>query len=332
LDEPDALGYFLPRFPKNITSFELRLPDSDYIPLGSDIRLEVPGFMELPQNFAEKLTSFSISCDWGVQHMFILLEHCANLEVLTLDFLTLSTEWEWTAEQYTALIGGLPQVKLPKLHTLCLRACPPEIIGMLGSLQAPVLVHLDFELDGELDLPGVAEDLLTFLTTESNCAPTLNSLRLADIKLDALEFCQVLDELPALTHLVLEEVCFGGGDLLQKLDERCRPSHPAGPRGTEWHRREQPKPFLPNLKVLKLIDLVNEGNLGHLVRFIDSREQLYRTQAWSSKLVGSGDGSLKELIVGYHQDLSTSPLDLNSRQRESLKRSGMNLNIFPYRF
>jgi hypothetical protein len=331
LDEPDALAYFLPRFSKNITSFELRLPDSKYMPLDSDILLEVPGFMELPQNFAEKLTSFSILCDWGVQHMFILLKHCANLGVLTLDFLSLYSEWEWTAEECTALIGGLPQVKLPKLHTLRLRACPPEIIRMLGSLQAPVLVHLDFE--SVLDCQGVAEDLLTFLTTESNYALTLNSLRLADIQFDAMEFCQVLDELPALTHLALQEVYFDGGDLLQQFDERCRSSqasHP-GVRGIDRHLREQPKPFLPNLQVLELIGQVDGENFIHLVRFIDSREELFKfyTQASrNSKLVGSADGSLKELIVGYYHPYLTSHLDPRSPLRERLRRSGMHLNIF----
>ncbi|KAJ2931473.1 hypothetical protein H1R20_g5556, partial [Candolleomyces eurysporus] len=309
--EPNVLKSLLLRLPKTITSFELHLPDSYTLPIDEPMFLQP--MLQFPQIFAEKLTAFSISCDWGVQHMFGLLEHCANLEVLTLDFISMDDQW--TAEQYIEAVSHLPQVKLPNLHTLRLRQSPPEIISALGTLQAPVLVNLDFEFADEGGI-GLGDDLLTFLTTESNCAP-LNSLRLTGVKLDAYEFCETLDELPALTRLVLDGISFDEDDLLQSLDERCKPfdfSH----NGSAALRRP---PFLPNLEVLELIGFVGEKNFHHLVGFISSREQLFR------KWFGS-DGRLKALTVAYDKD--SSPLDLDSRERRDLKRRCMFLNVFPW--
>ncbi|RXW22354.1 hypothetical protein EST38_g3476 [Candolleomyces aberdarensis] len=315
-ENPNTLKSLLLRLPKTITSFELCLPNNYTLSIEEPMSMEP--VLQLPQKFAEKLTAFSISCEWGVQHMFRLLEHCANLEVLTLDFLSMDSQW--MAEQYAEATGAL-KVNLPKLHTLRLRQSPPDIISVLWYLQAPVLVNLDFEFDDEGGYLDFGGEFLAFLTTESNCAPTLKSLRIAGIQWDAIDICDTLDELPALTHLALEGVCFDEDedDILQNLEERCKPS-------TSHRHLDQPAPFLPNLKVLELIGIVGQKNFHHLVGFISSREQLFRTGAWSSKSFGS-DGRLKALTVTCNKRLS--PLDLDSRERKKLKRSGMVLNVFP---
>ncbi|KAJ2931474.1 hypothetical protein H1R20_g5555, partial [Candolleomyces eurysporus] len=315
-DEPNVLESLLLHLPDTITSFELRLTDSYAISEDeSDFLFHEP-ILHLPEHFAGRLTSFSISCDWGAQHMFTLLEHCVNLEVVTLDFKVM--EGLWTIE-YTDYLqtGHLPRIKLPKLHTLCLRGVPPDVVDILWYLEAPALANLDFEFvdDGLFEDDGFDYALLAFLTTQSKCAATLKSFRLAGpLKLNPKGLCIILDELPALTYLGLDNVSFNDGeDLFQALKERCTGFSPG-------RIRRDPEPFLPSLRVLEIIGQFEDDNFHHLSRFVTSREHTLRSQ---------DDGRLKELVVAYSKP--PSPLDLDSWERKVLNKSATVVNIHPLR-
>jgi hypothetical protein len=263
--------------------------------------------------------------------MYGILEHGANLEVLTFNFQYDTMRCcRWTDEyiEYLFTQDAIPLITLPKVHTLRVRESPLNFVSLLHWMEAPLVTNVDFEFEdygGEMTIGLGGDDLLAFLTTTIFNGPrTLKSLRLSgrSINWNAEAFVLALDKLPALTYLAVENVDFGGDELIRQLDRRCRVSSTRG--DDQVH---QPELFLPNLKVLRLIGGYRLGprNLDSLVSFISSREQLLRAQPWSMESSGS-DGRLKELTVSY-----VGPeVPGSERGWQALERSGMVLNIFPW--
>ncbi|KAJ2914452.1 hypothetical protein MD484_g5978, partial [Candolleomyces efflorescens] len=321
-DEPNAMESLLLRLPATITSLDLRIPDS-YIVLPAGPMYDEP-MLWFPEAFAKNLTSLSVTCTWGIQHVFSMLEHCANLEVLTL---TLQTGWEggWEVDylEWLDVRSPIPQIKLPKVHTLRLRQSSPEAVSYLRFMEAPLLANLDFEFTNSEWYYGLPFDagLWIFLTTGSKCGARLTSLRLTGIRINAKRFCLILAKLPALACLKLEDVSFDEGDhLFRRLRKRFTSTSSAA-KGSP-----QPTPFLSKLRVLELIDrydddMINEDSEHDLIRFLG---------AWCSRSTDSG--GQKELTVGYHDQKHFSPLQYssayNSHILKSLKRNGTRVNIF----
>lgn len=321
LDELNVLGPLVLRLPGSITSFDLDLTESGDLSL-DDVEelLYRDPVLHIPQSFAERLKTFSISCDWGAQHIFKLLEHCTNVETLTLNFKTMDGLWMGPYTEYLQT-NPLPQIKLPKLHTLRLRDVPLDIVAFLWHLEAPVLTNLEcgFVDDGLCTQDDYSDDLVVFFRDQSQCAATLKSLRLAsDVKLDPEGLCLMLDNLPALTHLSFDNLVFDDDEeFLDALKKRCAPSF--NPRGV---KPLDPEPFLPNLRALELIGQVGADGFDQLSRFISLREKILRPQH---------GGRLEELVVAYPKPSSFSPLDLDSWERKSLKKGALLVNIHPLR-
>lgn len=206
--DPDAMGPLLLRLPKTIQSFELCFPKSRHLSI-DDTLFKRP-LLRLSQVFAENLTSLSITCDWGIQHMYGILEHCANLEVLTFNFQynTMRSCWPWTSEYFEHLFtqDAIPLITLPKVHTLRVRESPFNFVSLLHWMEVPRVTNVDFEFEEYGEMMNVGQggdDLLAFLTTTIFNGPRigLKSLRLSgqSIHWSVEAFVRALDKLPALT-------------------------------------------------------------------------------------------------------------------------------------
>ncbi|KAF6745483.1 hypothetical protein DFP72DRAFT_1051377 [Ephemerocybe angulata] len=225
-DASNSIFNYLPP----ITAFKLYFSDEDVLFHTG----RWPGSLKLniPSALLERLTSFDISCGWSGPHIPAMLQHCSNLEHLSVDlaYMKLDMEEEDIAEQPFPLDGIL----LPKLRTLQLRR-HSEDVHILDHLIAPALTSLDIGLGGyqiareEVNANGTEEDkhfvvdsVVNFIQKRSKCQANLRSLRLYDVDLaDPEDLIKLMDAFPSLTHLTLDKVTLPpDDDFWSPLEER----------------------------------------------------------------------------------------------------------------
>ncbi|KAJ2913830.1 hypothetical protein MD484_g6587, partial [Candolleomyces efflorescens] len=273
--------------PKNTTTFRLYLPDFQ--------KAYNPDFYEvgdvcLPQGMLERLTSFSLLCDWPCPYPVLpSLRHCINLQTLVVDvFNQRVVEVDWFSEDVpwedntTIFEYG---VFLPNLETLRLRCI--RNISVLKLFNTPRLVELDIGFSG-VDLrnhPKLVDTIQHFVKRRSKCEETLRCFRLRDwFGMDggAKELVNLFLELPLLTRITLDSVTESEYAWSLLADAKM-----------------ENKTCLPNLEVLELLHGFNATGMNHLFKFLESRRP-YRLQRGQPVFEGPPD-SLKRLTVVYTQ-------------------------------
>jgi hypothetical protein len=140
------------------------------------------------------------------------LEHCVNVESLTLDLEDSPWSYEDDADADRYRRSG---ILIPKVRILRLRDAFALAMDVLDFLRAPKLVELDIHFSTD----DPADDLEWQLATpvhafveRSGCGKTLRSFSLRNVEIDAEELLDTLNGLPFVTHITLEDVDTTGRD------------------------------------------------------------------------------------------------------------------------
>ena len=202
LDPNDTIYHHLPP----VTSLELTLPDeSDISTIDEDwIKLYIPS------RFLTNLQTLSLACDWDPASILTALQSCTGLQNLILSF---RGYFDLYFKRET-LDGQLPKdgLLLPGLQTLRLRyAATSTISSFLRVVNTPLLEELDvnFEMiaDGIKSTVTDFDDDILDLIDRSKCEIRRLKIHMAVFD-DSHELKTILESLPSLTHLLLNNTIF----------------------------------------------------------------------------------------------------------------------------
>lgn len=202
--------------PPSLTSLTIQLPPRDMV-CTHLLHFNMP-----PATLA-RLTSLDLSCDWTIDYPLKLLQHCSNLESLTIDFNNAAgnvTDVPFTVA--TIQSGG---IDLPTLRSCALRGLRTEMIATLSVvLRLPSMVELSLVF-------GLADDewcpfadhvtnffdrdtvnfMARFLRGIPNPVSALQKLTIANAFFRGDALFEALRRLPSVTHLTLDGVWFDAG-------------------------------------------------------------------------------------------------------------------------
>ncbi|KAF6747432.1 hypothetical protein DFP72DRAFT_919832 [Ephemerocybe angulata] len=211
--------------PPSLTSLSIDLPRREVIGHSEGFD-EADTMINIPASTLGRLISFKVRCDWDGPQIATLLQHCEQLEDLTVEYLmNLSDgdEQEWTKEPNCLEKYDLPpQIRLPRLHTLVADGIPASAAStVLQFLSVPALVNITVTVN---DSDDAAEDeyedhpahdflqSLGLFSPHPPDAPTLNSLTIGEaweslsFPLIPISFMDIVLDLTSLKRLILHEV------------------------------------------------------------------------------------------------------------------------------
>jgi hypothetical protein len=256
----------------------------------------------------------TFTSNWEGDHGLQLLEHCHNIEILSLDSLSKNPFGDATPFAPSDLTGSM--VHLPRLRTLHLRLLPVAV-NMFLFLDTPNLVSLDLQLspnhgpDMTPEGSSFAQTVLAFVN-RSKCQNTLRHLGIRRCPFPDEELASLLRGLPFVTHLTLSNPSIH--EDTDFFEELCFPTL-----------------ALPHLQVLKLLELPPRFDFGVVEDFLQSRcSARLRHDDDSLQFEGRPD-SLKEVTVTYQETLVELDRDDSSYITE-LRRSGMFVSVGPSHF
>ncbi|KAF6760704.1 hypothetical protein DFP72DRAFT_1165863 [Ephemerocybe angulata] len=192
-----------------VKSFNLCLPSEDYI-WDSDPARKVP--IGIPAAVLFGLTTFIFSCDWDGAHILDMLQHCANLEDLIVEYNSPTVIEDEEGQRFSP-----GSINLPNLRSLELRY--PLQVELLDYIVTPRLVTLSIEW-----VPNLLDESISTIKTfieRSEIKRTLSSFRLHKVSEQPSNFISLFNSMPALTHLTLRSVTLQE-DFWQTLGKRQR--------------------------------------------------------------------------------------------------------------
>ncbi|KAJ3522922.1 hypothetical protein NMY22_g11675 [Coprinellus aureogranulatus] len=211
----------------------------------------VPPEINIPPAILKRLTSLDLVCDWKLDYTFRMLQHCSNLEALTLNLNCVSdSDPDITTPRYRTAV-------LPKLRIFTLRGLQKSSLTLFkfvyGAFQTPAIVELSlsFGQDGEwcpvengvgvgslfdYDSPMILPWCLLGgeLGPSLTVTPTLQKLTISNAVFQGDTLVEGVKEIESLTHLTLISVCFDPNSL-RRLSLNPR--------------------YLPKLEMIKLVGL-----------------------------------------------------------------------------
>lgn len=243
--------------PKSVTTLALHFPtqngfewyDGDWkLPLGIPI--------SLLQGLTSLELSFGMFTDISSSPLYKALQHCANLESLTMDFTTSALshgEYDVSEDRFTGT-----EVLLPKLRTLRLPQFNGGSLGGLKLLKMPVLqdLYMSLEVDeavhkmgrhgpvpysmqGQWDEALDAKELIDFVRGDRDVESHLRFLHVKALSLYNDVLYRLLRDLRSLAHVKFEWVEF------------CS----YGPDDSFINLMAHTPLCLPNLKTIELLNL-----------------------------------------------------------------------------
>ncbi|TEB40215.1 hypothetical protein FA13DRAFT_1724442 [Coprinellus micaceus] len=235
---------YLPR----VTSLTLFMPVI-YAVFREDTSAARDASIHLPPSLLGNLTSFEVRCDWEGSHILRMLEHCPQLEKLTIDLFGSNL----VHDDMDPLVRRAVTTRLlfPRLHTLKLES--QKTLCVLDYLKTPALRSLYFDVFHGTSGRQVDQGFCTtfdLFMKESNCGNTLRSLELINIHTLPTGLAQSIVALRGLERLVLSQVSAILAQLLGSLASRV--TEAAG---------SSDEPALPYLKDVALLKVPN--HLAH---------------------------------------------------------------------
>ncbi|KAJ3550705.1 hypothetical protein NMY22_g287 [Coprinellus aureogranulatus] len=232
--------------PPHLTTLRLSLPCVHDIGIN---QFEVP--LSIPESILSGLKTFELNSDWDILHAPRLLQHCTNLEHLSLNFRSRDPKFSKFKEE------TLFEVLLPNLHTLRVQNQYHKF-EILKFFRTPALETLEVgfekilfrhnltydELEAKLLSPR--KPLCEFAET-SGCKDTLRSLRIygfaAVLGAEELEYISVA--YPSLTSLTLDKVQLKSEEFFETFQRNLA--------GCETVKSIPPTCF-PHLQQLQILD------------------------------------------------------------------------------
>ncbi|KAJ2913823.1 hypothetical protein MD484_g6600, partial [Candolleomyces efflorescens] len=259
--------------PTSITSLHLHLP-CGYMGFRNISRTRELKLL-IPKALLERLTSFTIGCNWAGTQIIDAVQHCTNVEHLTIDFGMDFKGWpEDDPRIQELLLAGIP---LLRLRTLRLSNGRPPAAELLKYLRAPSLVALDIVGGDPAFICALAIPLRSFIYDQSKCDSTLHHLSIEGAAVQYYEDLQILlQALPSIKHLVCRSLIFRG---FQKQY-----------RGI-FETLTSPG-LLPHLETLKVLD----ASCDYVdLEFLSA----FRRTRWQAARDENGQGTLRSVAVTY---------------------------------
>ncbi|KAF6760693.1 hypothetical protein DFP72DRAFT_881273 [Ephemerocybe angulata] len=179
-----------------VKSLTVCLPSEDYIWDSSPARDVVIG---IPAAVLPGLTTFIFSCDWDGFHILDMLQHCANLEDLIVEYNSPTVIEDEEGQRFSP-----GSINLPNLRSLELRYPLSPQLELLAYIVSPSLVTLVIEY-----IPNLLDESISTIKTfieRSEIKRTLSSFRLHKVSEQPSNFISLFNSMPALTHLTLQSV------------------------------------------------------------------------------------------------------------------------------
>ncbi|KAJ2932333.1 hypothetical protein H1R20_g4758, partial [Candolleomyces eurysporus] len=229
--------------------------------------------------------------------------HCQNLETLTADFRG-SYFGYWGLEPLVQRqLSGAKIVAIPNLRELRLQNMGSDAVEIFEHLSTPKLVTLDLSFRSKIDDHGpdgyeFGPRLENFIKTQSKCEDTFRAFKLRTVWIEGKELIKIFEAYPLLTHLTLDDVSFGPGEMRSFWWDLWK--------GFGWYDNPM---WLAYLEVLELLQLPpTEFHFPDLCKFIKERPP-FRVRFVDGDITkGEMKGNLKRLVVMYQK---TKPLGLH---------------------
>ncbi|RXW23146.1 hypothetical protein EST38_g2697 [Candolleomyces aberdarensis] len=314
-EPPDPSASSFLHIPSSVTSLHLHLP-----PLGIEGR---PASMtstplHLPPDLLQRLTSFSIHCDWDGLQVSTALTHCQNVEDLTLGFGGLVPFTD--LNDPSSYSFSRSEIVLPKLRTLRFRSLSPHNLDVFSFLTTPVLNALDIHFSienaedrldsGQFDF---TENIHKFIKKRSKCEDTFRSLSIRSAYSTAWELIQLVEGLPSITSLTFADIDFADDDSILFYHNR-----PTG---------------LPRLETLELLEVSRPDFFFQgLMNFVKSRQP---PPSKDGKVAfDQPPDSLKQLVLTYRPEphVLEHGHDVSENVERLRRVYGVSVNIGPLLF
>ncbi|KAF6751222.1 hypothetical protein DFP72DRAFT_1138318 [Ephemerocybe angulata] len=252
-DEPSDPTHSMFTLLPPVTDFQLYLP-----PPWAAFTRETDskdGQVHCTSSFLGRLTSFRIKWDWVGTKLFSILQHCINVQTLTIDFDYSSPlkDERWRPSMVNRFRS--PMI-LPMVTTLSLRR---SSIDILDYFRMPALLHLDIELTGD---PEDAQDFgptICIFLERSGIRETIQSLRIYSLTITNGGLFSILTRLTGLRHLTLDRVEYDGM-LFQRRSSYMLDT------GTRT-------PLLPSLERLNLLQITHCKNIQAELYYMQARDR-----------------------------------------------------------
>ncbi|KAF6745943.1 hypothetical protein DFP72DRAFT_639449 [Ephemerocybe angulata] len=220
-----------------VTSLSIHLPPADnaFPNLSGTETDSRYGVLDIPRDLLIGLTTLTLSCDWKGTRLLAILQHCTNVETLSLDFnlqrFPFMHEHDYP---FSKALANCP-ILLPKTHTL--RLSQAGTAEVLKYLQAPALTHLHLEFSGsEIQITDFENTIPRFLRV-SRATGSLLTLHISNASISGAHLRRSLSGLRSLKLLSLDHI-----ELRDTLFIRSAP-------GDAIH------PHLPSVEHFKLLEL-----------------------------------------------------------------------------
>ncbi|KAF5318986.1 hypothetical protein D9611_012661 [Ephemerocybe angulata] len=236
-----------------------------YLPLDRTETRELS--LNIPPAVLNVLTSITISSIWKGNHILTLLQHCACVENVMVDFDGRDPMFHLEDPFIQKVVKN--RISLPHLQKLHLRGAPN--VDLLQFIQAPKLVSLDINRDDFCSDWDMAF-FNFFVPFATICKGTLQHLRIYRLACTTENLADVLVKLPALTHLTLERVTTTTRSSAWAILSETILSAPSSPP-------------LPNLRNLELLQLPRDYNYENAANFLSAIAILPRRISWTVSYV-----------------------------------------------
>lgn len=253
---PDAMQPVFAILPNNLTSLTLRLPDLKLVP-----NQQQRNCVNIPVDILKKLTTFSFSYTWGGPQFLTALQHCTNVEDLSLRLGPRTHDWTKNTDdqlEVTAL-SREGHLVLPKVKYLNLRIVNAYTEAKhIGYLRFPGLLKLklDIERDYFNKVKYPYSSILEAAGMFSAASPKLESLRLGRT-LASMDLWRLLNFLPTVTRLSV----YGSFDAPRFL-EMAQAGLATGKANVA-----------PSLQFLEVYDFDDNFHLDSLLLWVKSRQK-----------------------------------------------------------
>ncbi|KAF6763350.1 hypothetical protein DFP72DRAFT_1164266 [Ephemerocybe angulata] len=248
--QPPAQSIFT-SFPDSLTSLILHLPNLEEQPQRK--------FFEIPGTVLRKLVTFSISYSWGGPQFLTALQHCTNVEDLSLrlDYREASESANLGDQINVTSLSKDGHIVLPKVKSLLLKIKGASAVEHIGVLRFPGLVKLCIKSEDEYDTPQPYSNVLKAIGLFSPTASQdFESLRVVGY-IESNDLYHLLGSLTSpLTHLATDATFDPREFLKLALDA------PAGSQN-----------IVPCLRVLRVRNFPRKYHLDSLFLYIKSRQK-----------------------------------------------------------
>ncbi|KAF6747433.1 hypothetical protein DFP72DRAFT_1149273 [Ephemerocybe angulata] len=218
--------------------------------------------IHLPPTSLQTLTNFHLRCEWDGPQIFVFLQHCQNLQTLTLTLGVYSyCTWKPKNTNVPFLLADPGYIILPNLRTLAIRGCTIQNAKKLANhIRVPSL--LDLRVAQWPYLSGSDDSVYNALVALSPIwvqTSTLRFLTLEDLQKDskiyAKELTDILSRFGNITHFATS-FDFNAKDFLelQKLGDAVR--------------------LLPSLEHLEITHIREDFDLESFFQYIEHRRML----------------------------------------------------------